>query len=217
MICPYCDCESTPIGCGDEVLDFCGECSRIIEGVVNECAVIGCNKPVREKEWCHKHYTRWWRHGDPNLNLYKDPNRFWEKIDKSGDCWEWTAGRDTNGYGNAKLNGVRLAHRISYTLEVGDIPKGMHVLHKCDNPPCVNPEHLYLGTQVENNLDRDNRGRGARGERASTAKLTNEAIPIIRKMLADGEATKVVAKRFGVLPHTIRNVKNGKSWTHISE
>ena len=86
--------------------------------------------------------------------------RFWEKIDKNGKCWEWL-GWKVKGYGRIKVNNIKtLAHRVSWNLHYGDIPKGLYVLHKCDNPPCVNPKHLWLGTQLDNMRDRDKKGRG---------------------------------------------------------
>ena len=95
-------------------------------------------------------------------------SRFEEKIIKpekthaTTDCWIWNAGlRGNNGYGGFRVNAtsIRLAHNVSYELYVGDIPKGMKVLHKCDNPLCVNPSHLFLGTQQDNIKDRDIKGR----------------------------------------------------------
>lgn len=88
-------------------------------------------------------------------------SRFEEKIQKA-TCWIWKAGkRGNNGYGGFRVNStsIRLAHNVSYELYVGEIPKGMKVLHKCDNPLCVNPNHLFLGTQLDNIKDRDMKGR----------------------------------------------------------
>ena len=87
-------------------------------------------------------------------------NRFEQKIDKSGDCWLWTASRNNGGYGLFKLAGkTTTAHRISYELHVGVIPDGMCVLHTCDVRMCVNPDHLFLGTQTDNMQDKANKGR----------------------------------------------------------
>lgn len=91
--------------------------------------------------------------------------RFWEKVDKRGpdDCWLWTGSADRDGYGRQRVgNRPRLAHRVSYALEHGDIPKGLLILHRCDTPACVNPAHLRAGTQQENMAERDAKGRGVR-------------------------------------------------------
>ena len=86
--------------------------------------------------------------------------RFWSKVVKADGCWEWTAYRDPLGYGRLNVDGVPvLAHRLAYELEHGAIPDGMCILHRCDNPPCVNPDHLWLGTQADNSLDMASKGR----------------------------------------------------------
>ena len=86
--------------------------------------------------------------------------RFWSKVKKTQDCWIWTASRTDRGYGSFGLDGkVRRAHRVAYELAVGPIPDGMSILHACDNPPCVNPAHLRVGTQVQNMADELVRGR----------------------------------------------------------
>ena len=86
--------------------------------------------------------------------------RFWEKVDKTGNCWIWTAACMTNGYGQIWDGSKdRGAHRISWILHNGPIPNNLHVLHKCDNPPCVRPDHLFLGTPIDNMLDAKAKGR----------------------------------------------------------
>lgn len=89
-------------------------------------------------------------------------DRFWDKVDKSGDCWVWTASINKKGYGWFKFGGrMMLAHRVSYELEIGEITDGLLVLHRCDNPSCVNPEHLYLGDHDTNMADRVSRRTAA--------------------------------------------------------
>lgn len=140
------------------------------------CSIEGCAKPHYGRGWCLMHYRRWTRWGDP-LALNDDPtpavDRFWSKVDKSGTCWVWTAHTDRRGYGRMQRGergqGVILAHRFSWHLATGIDPGDLCVLHLCDNPPCVNPDHLVLGTRAANVLDMINKGRQSSGRPGSAA------------------------------------------------
>ncbi len=124
--------------------------------------------------------------------------RFWSKVDKSAEngCWLWKASTGDHGYG---FFGDGLAHRISYELCNGPIPAELCVLHKCDVRACVNPDHLFLGTRTENNLDRLNKGRSAYGEGIRNHKLSNSDILKIRSLYSDGNISQVaLAQQFGV-------------------
>lgn len=139
------------------------------------------------------------------------PETFWAKVDKSGDCWLWTGTRDRIGYGHLGARWARpdtLAHRISWRIANGPIPHGLMVLHKCDVRPCVNPDHLYLGTQKENARDRHERGRAA--PMPSRRKLTDEQVAEIR---SSDEKLRVLAERFGVGVSTIGAVRTGQNWS----
>lgn len=96
-----------------------------------------------------------------NKGLHHDPAYFWSFVDRSGECWIWTGHRNAAGYGHISVDGkLVLAHRHAWTLENGPIPPGLDILHRCDNPPCCRPAHLRPGTDSDNALDRERRGRG---------------------------------------------------------
>ncbi len=145
--------------------------------------------------------------------------RFEDKVDRSGECHEWRAYRNRTGYGvfSVRTGVNNQAHRFAYEMENGPIPEGMYVLHSCDNPGCVNPEHLRVGSQKENMDDRRVRGRDAdrRGERNGGAKLTDSAVVEIRRLYKEGEMQKDLAERFGVANQLISRIVNRKCWVHV--
>jgi len=145
--------------------------------------------------------------------------RFWERVDKRGDdeCWEWQRARQTAGYGAMTVNYKVLAmHRYSWELHNGPIPHGAHVLHKCDNPPCCNPKHLFLGTHAENMKDMANKKRatkvGRKGEAHHMSKLTEADV---REIRASDVPARLAAIGYGVTATTIYMVRNRLIWKHV--
>ncbi len=142
-------------------------------------------------------------------------DRFWAKVDKSGDCWVWTAALLKTGYGCLRINRkTTRAHRVAYELSVGPIPDGALLRHTCDNPRCVKPAHLLLGDKRLNTQDAIERGQHKCGERDSKAKLTNQNVIEIREALARGETGRALARRFGVGESAISQIKTGKGRRH---
>lgn len=144
--------------------------------------------------------------------------RFWRHVRKTDGCWIWLAAKDRDGYGafNDGERPARKAHRYSYQLSFGAIPHSSCILHYCDNPACVNPEHLFPGTQADNVKDMDTKGRRKfyTGENHPRAKLTLADAKTIRRIYADGGIAKSwLAKYYGVDPSRIRAVLNGMSFT----
>jgi hypothetical protein len=138
------------------------------------------------------------------------------EIDNATGCWNWTDYKDRGGYGEMKFNGTGWkAHRVSVLLDGRD-PEGQCVLHACDNPKCVNPNHLRLGTQKENIDDMVKRDRQTKGSNVHCAKLTEADIPVIRDLLSQGVSQKDIAKQFGVSATTIAHIKLGKRWAHVT-
>lgn len=131
-------------------------------------------------------------------------------------CWIWIGAQDKKGYGRISVGGrlgnARVAHRVSWQLNRGDIPIGMDVCHSCDTPSCVNPDHLFIGTRLDNMQDAVKKGRTTVGERNPQSKLTKENVVEIR---SSTETQEVLGKRYGVMQSAISRIKTGKRWTHL--
>jgi hypothetical protein len=145
--------------------------------------------------------------------------RFWRAVDKKGDneCWEWMGARHYKGYGEfaAKRMAKHKSHRFAWLLTYGEIPINLVVCHKCDNPPCCNPAHLFLGTTMENKQDSINKNRHARGETSGKAKLNNQSILEIRKLDTEGRTRISLAAQFGISGRQVTSICRKDSWSHI--
>ncbi len=141
-------------------------------------------------------------------------------VAKNG-CWEWNRARNKDGYGLVRRAGCTpYAHRASYEELVGPIPKGLFVLHKCDNPPCINPDHLYCGTLQDNNRDMDERGRRfimpkSIGEKHHAAKFRRSDVKKVRARWASGESMRSIAIAYNVVPESVRKIIRGETWAWL--
>jgi hypothetical protein len=146
--------------------------------------------------------------------------RFWSRVDTSGECWVWTGPKNPLGYGVAGHKKVpgrdRLTHRFAWQMTNGPIPPGLYVLHHCDNPPCVNPDHLWLGTIADNNRDRNIKGRDARGEGNANAKLTVMDVQNIRAAHSQGVGLNAISRTFGISPAQAHRVTSRRSWAQVA-
>jgi hypothetical protein len=144
-------------------------------------------------------------------------DRFWAKVQKTPECWEWTAAK-THGYGYyQRIGKSRRAHCISFELHYGSIPDGMFVCHSCDNPGCVNPDHLFLGTPADNTRDMIAKGRHRGqlpGSSHTHSKLTDADVVAIRS--AEGVTQKRLAERYGIDQGQISRIRAGRVWTHLA-
>jgi hypothetical protein len=161
--------------------------------------------------------------------------RFYAKVEKiEGGCWLWIGRLNRSGYGDLYYDGKkRRAHRISYEIHVGEVPDGMFVCHSCDVPMCVNPAHLWIGTNEENMRDMVAKGRhktAARmaiknvskgknynaGERNARAKLKEADVLQVINLCSQGKTRKYIANQFGVSASLISEIRNGKRWAHLA-
>lgn len=150
--------------------------------------------------------------------------RFWQYVEKGDDCWLWTGATTKFGHGVMNSGAPKYrtlrAHRVSWELHNGPIPKGKCVLHRCDVPACVNPSHLFVGTRGDNNQDMADKGRANgpqfRGESHPAAKLTEEDVRSIRaEYKATKPALRVLGEKYGVSLQTIFRIIKRQNWTHI--
>jgi hypothetical protein len=195
-----------------------------------KCCIGNCEKAARARGLCTLHYGRMMAGRDLSgptrivVRSGSDIDRLKSKVSISQTgCWEWTASLTEAGYGQMRFRGTReLSHRVAWILFRGEIPTDSnvygtkHVLHTCDNPKCVNPEHLYLGDQQDNALDSVSRKRwgkrGCKGESHGRAKLNDEDVRLIR---SSAHSDAALSSSFSVSIGTIRHIRKGRTWKHI--
>ncbi len=179
---------------------------------MNVCKEAECGAKIFAKNWCLKHYKRVRKYGTTKLPSKED--RFWSKvkIDKNDKCWNWIGGTIANGYGmfwyEKKLC---KASRVVWFLTYRTWPK-LCILHVCDNPLCVNPNHLFEGNNAENSADMVKKGRQARGSRNGNSKLTETDVKQIKRLLMQSVMPKTIAEQFHVSRRVISSIKTGKIW-----
>ncbi len=149
-----------------------------------------------------------------------DISRFWAKVQKTEACWIWQAARQRKGYGRFGIKKLTVsAHRFSWILVRGEIPLGLCICHHCDNPPCVNPDHLFLGTNADNTRDSINKGRlslnAVHGEAHPNNKLLASTVLAIRREVVVGISMRELARRYNVSHVTIQRIVHREIWIHL--
>jgi hypothetical protein len=153
----------------------------------------------------------------PNIRIPAS-DRFWNNVQKTDFCWIWTGMKQKSGYGRFSYNGRKWrANRLAWIFSIGLIPDGLHVLHTCDNPACVNPNHLWLGTHQDNVDDRERKGRNKppRGEANPRHALIEKEVIEIRMALNKNKSPSKLAEMYRVSRATIHNIKTRRTWAHI--
>jgi hypothetical protein len=189
------------------------------------CSVQDCGRIHFGRGYCSIHYQRNRKYGDPLHPGVMDRRPWLEKfissIDKSGECWIWTGFKDAKGYGatNNPQNKHKAAfvHRLAYELWVGEIPKGLWVLHRCDNPSCCNPAHLFAGSNLDNIADMVAKKRNTRGTKHPKAKLTEQQVrEIRRRYVRRVVGVTQLSREFGLSTSTTMAIVKRRIWKDLS-
>ena len=141
----------------------------------------------------------------PQKGQFKPKERVWDFVARTATCWLWTGYKDFKGYGIIHAGGRYRAHRLVWELVNGQIPENLFVLHRCDNPSCVNPDHLFLGTNQENTADSMRKGR-------RYSKLSWDSVRAMRKDRAAGATQVDLASKYGVSPTHVTLILTNKAW-----
>ncbi len=195
---------------------------------MSNCSYAGCGRPVNARGMCHTHYMQQRRAGlIPTGTRLPAPvaERFWRQVVKTDTCWLWNGDKKSKAvYGQIGMGGkgapLKLVHRLSYEMHKGPIADGLMVMHACDTPRCVNPDHLSLGTNSDNIRDAVRKGRWKAippmhcGEDQHNSKLTAEDVIFIRQNL--DIPSKELAARFGTNISSIQKVRRRKTWKHVA-
>jgi hypothetical protein len=198
------------------------------------CSISGCGRLAVARGWCMMHYRRWYQNGttDPRIQL-SDADRFWSRVKKGDWCWDWQGFKNPDGYGLFWFgDNNKAAHRVAWILTNGEIPGGLFVCHHCDNPGCVRPDHLFLGTAADNNADMAKKGRAklaalirnlrhpgyqCKGEDHPNSKLTSCDVIFIRKFYRNGETLRSLSEKYGISRTTVHRVATGRIWRHVHD
>lgn len=189
------------------------------------CSIPECTSPVAAKGYCNSHYQRTRRYGDPLVSKATKwlGVPFWERVSVVPDaesCWPWLGPLVGDGRGRIRHNGrTEFAYRVSWELTHGPIPSGMFVCHHCDNPACVRPEHLFLGTPADNSSDMARKGRARtgdgsripRGDASPHTRYSDEMVEVIRQRHAGGATQAELVRQTGISQTQMSRILNGQS------
>lgn len=181
------------------------------------CTFGDCERVHYAHGFCRMHWERNHINGSPEPTRVLQGGTVSERLahhsERAGDCTEWTGYRDKDGYGQIQVDGrPERAHRVAYELRHGAIPEGQLLRHTCDNPPCINPDHLVPGDEAENSQDMIERGRSLAGERNPAAKLSPQDVARIRDLAGSGVQQREIAESFSLGQSHVSRIVRGESW-----
>ena len=189
------------------------------------CTIQGCGKKLQSRGYCSAHYAKWRKYGDALAVRQRQIHgaslleRFNAYVGERGSgCWEWTGDRDPTGYGRRNIDNVPLmAHRIASEVHFGPLTPADHICHRCDNPACVRPEHLFKGDHAMNMADKMAKKRHrygvSRGSDHGCSKLTEADVREIRRL---GLPLKQHVERYGISNSQASDIINRRSWRHLT-
>jgi hypothetical protein len=184
------------------------------------CAVAGCRNNAHQRGLCQAHHSRLVRRGSTDGKMHR-PKKvdqetwFWLRTERNGECLEHLAHR-VHGRPQARINGERHpASRWAWILAHGPVPAGLFVCHHCDNPLCVRPEHLFIGTVQDNSDDMVRKGRSAKGEKCGASRTNAADVVEMRRLHAEGVSTARLSGIFGISKSQAKNIVNGRHWRHV--
>jgi len=187
---------------------------------IKEKICVSCGEKFTKKttlnqtEWKNKRACSRKCFNDDRRELPIDRINRHTKVNPVTECIEWQASKFNGGYGKIKIDGKnRYAHRVMWEIYNGPIPEGIFVCHCCDNPGCVHPNHLFLGTAQDNMDDKTRKGRGMHGEKHTSARLTEAKV---REIRASDKGHTELAGEYGITMQSIMAVRNGKTWKHVA-
>ena len=193
---------------------------------VKQCDAPGCTEPFYGRGYCKAHYHRLRRFGtieEPFSTTYKNASleeklRLGAPPGRPEECWEWQRSLTSRGYPRTSHRGVRtiMVHRLAYEVHKGPVPPGISVCHKCDNPKCVNPNHLFLGTVTDNQRDKFWKGRHPHCGTHGRARMTDDEARMVRATAKCPDDYRRFARQFGVGYGTIYNLVRGNSWKRLT-
>lgn len=192
----------------------CKVCEKEFHRIVTN----GRNDPSYCTRECYDKDHFIWANASKEQQLERLKMLYEKNVIRQEGCWDWKGYIARTGYaeiGRSKNFHEKNAHRISWMIHKGNIPEGMYICHKCDNPKCTNPDHLFIGTHQDNDKDRDEKGRNVKGEDVESSILKDQDIKEIKTLLTQGKSCLEISRKYDVSHDAIKRINKNETWKHI--